>query len=127
MPNLLDLMSPEDRETVAKWKVERQQTARAKEIPPGLLLCAKLGYYYGWEAVVDFRRGYHLGLDDFGNWTRLGFTPEDAEALVDAAERVHYRLKLHEGRINAANSVSSTDKDWANSNAAWVNRLAKEV
>lgn len=127
MANLLDIMRPEDRQKVAKWARERRERAKRANIPSGLQLCAKLGYFYGWEAVVDFRRGYHLGLDGHGHWKRLRFSLEDAHALVNAAERLHYQLKLNEGRIHAANSVSAADKNWAKQNAEWVNRLREEI
>lgn len=127
MPNLYDLMTPQDRETMKKWAKERLQPKHPQEIPTPLYICAQLGYYYGWEAVVDYRRGYHIGIDKDGKLKRYSFQLEEAVGLIKAAEKVHYRLSLDGGRIHAANQVSSRDAEFAKRNAAYVSSLEKEV
>lgn len=127
MPNLLDLMTPEDRETVKQWTVEKRNPKHKTDIPTPLFICAQLGYYYGWGAVVDFKRGYHIGYDKDGKIKRYTFSLEEAVGLIKAAEKVNYRIKLDEGKINAAANVSSHDKKYANNNKDYVNRIAKEV
>lgn len=126
MPNLLDLMTEEDRQLVKKWAVERKTPKHKQDIPMPLFLAAQLGYYYGWDAVVDYRRGYHIGIEA-GIPKRYAFTFEDAVALVKAAEKLHYLLKLDEGRIHAATQVSSGDKKYAKANAEYVNQIVKSV
>lgn len=137
MPNLLDLMTEEDRVLVKKWAIERKNPKYKQDIPMPLYICAQLGYYYGWDAVMDYRRGYSIGYepikDKEGNSTnqlqmvRYAFELEDAVGLIKAAEKVHYRLALDNGRIDAATSVSSNDKKYARANAEYVNRIAKNV
>lgn len=127
MRNLLDLMTPEDRETVKKWAEEKKNPKHKTDIPAPLFICAQLGYYYGWGAVVDFKRGYHIGYDEKGNIKRYAFGLEEAVGLIKAAEKVNYRIKLDEGKINAAANVSSHDKKYASRNKDYVNELAKTV
>lgn len=127
MPNLLDLMTDEDKAWVKQRTVERSQPKYKQDIPMPLFLCAQLGYYYGWEAVVDFRLGYHVGYDAKGQIKRYAFGLEDAVGLIEAARKVHYRLKMDEGRIHAANNLSTNDKKFAKANAEYVNQIAKKV
>lgn len=137
MPNLLDLMTVEDRATVRRWAEERKTPKYKQDIPVPLYVCAQLGYYYGWAAVMDYRRGYSIGyepeLDEHKNPTgnlkmvRYAFELEDAVGLIKAAEKVHYKLALDNGRIDAATNVSSNDKKYAKANAEYVNRIAKNV
>ena len=127
MPNLLDLMTPEDRKTVEGWAVDRLNPQHKQDIPPYFYLCAQLGYYYGWQAVVDFKRNYHSGIDSKGNLTRLAFVLEEAVALVKAAEKLHYRLNIDSGKINAATTLSTNDKSYAKHNAEYVNKLQDEA
>lgn len=127
MPNLMDLMTDEDRQTVKRWAEERKHPKYKTDIPHAYYTFAQLGYYYGWEAVVDARRGYHIGVDDEGKITRLAFEYEDAVALIKAAEKVHYRLKLDEGDINAVKHFSSYDKQYNRKKCEYVNKLAEKV
>lgn len=127
MPNLLDLMTPEDRETVKKWAEEKKNPRYKTDIPTPLFICAQLGYYYGWGAVVDYKRGYHVGYNEKGEIKRYAFGLEEAVGLIKAAEKVNYRIKLDEGKINAAAHVSSYDKNYAKHNADYVNDIAKKV
>lgn len=137
MPNLLDLMTEEDRQTVKQWTAERKSPKYKQDIPVPLYICAQLGYYYGWNAVLDYRRGYSIGyepeLDEKEHPTgklqmvRYAFELEDAVGLIKAAEKLHYRLALDNGRINAASNVSSQDKKYAKSNKDYVNTIAKAI
>lgn len=127
MPNLLDLMSAEDRQTMKKWAAEKRDSKYKRDIPPELYLAGQLGHYYGWQAVVDYMRGYMEGVDEDGRHTKLAFSFEQAVALVKAAEKVRYRIILDEGRIYAANSISVYDKKFAKSNTEYVNNIATKV
>jgi len=127
MPNLYDLMTPQDRETMKRWADERRNPKHPQEIPTPLYICAQLGYYYGWEAVVDYRRGYHIGVDKDGKLKRYSFQLEEAIGLIKAAEKVHYRLSLDNGRIVAANQVSSRDTGFAKRNAAYVSQIEERA
>lgn len=128
MASLYDIMTPEDRAKMEEWAKERLRPKYRQDIPTGLFLCAQLGYYYGWDAVVDFRRGYHIGVKhDSGNYVKIPFTYEEAVGLVEAAKKVHYRLKLDEGSIVAANNASCVDSKNANKKIEAVNKLAEEA
>lgn len=127
MPNLLDLMTEEDKATVKRWAEERKNPKYKTDIPHPYYTMAQLGYYYGWEAVVDARRGYHVGVDKNGKLIRLAFELEEAIALIKAAEKVHYKLKLDEGHINAAKHFSTYDKEYSKKQAEYVNKIADSV
>lgn len=127
MADLFSLLTPEEQERTKKWAKARESSEYERAIPPKLYLAAQLGYYYGWQAVVDFRRGYHEGIDAKGNKTRISFTYEEAVAFVEAASKVHYRQLLDNGKINAATSVSSHDPTYAGKNAAYVNKVARSA
>lgn len=123
MADLFSLLSPEDQQKTREWAAKRRQTKYNRDIPPELYLAAQLGYYYGWQAVVDFRRGYHIGIDVSGKKTKLSFTFAEASAFVEAAQKVHYRQMMDASKSNAAATVSSYDKEYAANNAAYVNEL----
>lgn len=127
MPSLIDMMSPEDQDTVKRWAKARKESRYKRDIPYQLYLAAELGYYYGWQAVVDFRRGYQAGIDKNGKTVRLSFEYEDAVGLVEAAKKVHYRQMMDSGRVNASTIGSSFDKDYSKNNCDYVNRLAEEA
>lgn len=120
------MMSAEDRQTMKKWATERRDSKYKRDIPPELYVAGQLGHYYGWQAVVDFLRGYMEGIDSDGAHSKLAFSFEQAVALVKAAEKVRYRIILDEGRIYAATNASTYDKKFAKDNAEYVNELASK-
>ncbi len=127
MSNLLDFMSQEDREMVNQWAEQRRVSKYKRDIPTDLYLAAQLGYYYGWQAVVDFRRNYTEGIDKDGKRTRHAFGFVEASALVKAAEKVRYRTMMDEGKVYAATNVSSYDREYAQKNAEYVTSLSREA
>lgn len=137
MPSLLDLMTEDDKAWVSKLTAERLNPRYKQDVPMPFYVAAQLGYYYGWQAVMDFRRGYSVGYEPEVNErliptgrlkkVLLSFTLEDASALIKAAEKVHYSIKLDEGRINAATNVSSQDRKYAKKNAEYVNEIAAAI
>lgn len=137
MPNLLDLMTPEDRAIVQTWTEKRQNPQYKQDIPTPLYICAQLGYYYGWQAVMDYRRGYSIGYEPVVNKAgqptgklqkvRLAFTLEEAVGLIEAARKVHYRLKLDEGKVFAANNASCYDPKNANRTIKEVSDFARKL
>ena len=127
MTDLFALLTPEEQAKTKAWVKRRETSEHEQEIPPKLFLAAQLGYYYGWQAVVDFRRGYHEGLDSKGNKTRIAFVYEEAVAFVEAARKVHYRQLLDNGKIQAATNVSSSSREYSDRNAEDVNNMARWV
>lgn len=126
MADLFSLLSPEDQAKTKAWARKRLEAKYKRDIPPDLYLAAQLGFYYGWEAVVDFRRGYHEGIDPKGNLIRHPFTFIEASAFVEAAEKVHYRQMLDQSRSTAAAQVSSNDPNYAQQNAKYINGIAEK-
>lgn len=137
MPNLLDLMTDDDKALVKTWAEQRQNPKHKQDIPTPLYICAQLGYYYGWDAVNDYRRGYSIGyepvLDENDQPTnelrmvRYAFTLQEAVGLIEAARKVHYRLKLDEGKVFAANNASCQDIKNANRTIKEVSEFAKRL
>lgn len=133
MNNLMDLMKPEDRATMERWVEERKHPKHKQEIPIPFFICAQLGYYYGWQAVVDYRRGYSIGYEEDGSLTgclkkvRNAFELQDAVALIEAARKVHYLAKLDEGKITAANIASCQDRKNANTTIQQVQEFVNKL
>lgn len=88
--NLLDMMTEADRALVASWAEDRKHPRYKQDIPVPYYVCAQLGHYYGWQAVVDLRRGHHIGITSKGERIRIPFSFEDAVALIEAAQKVEY-------------------------------------
>lgn len=88
--NLLDMMSEDDKLIVQNWAVEKLRPKYPQDIPIPYYTLAELGRYFGWEAVVDLKRGYHIGIKQDGTAERVRFTFEEATALIKAAEKVEY-------------------------------------
>lgn len=127
MADLFDLLSPEDQAKTKAWAAKRRESKYKRDIPSELYVAAQLGYYYGWDALVDFRRGYHIGVNQNGKLVRLGFSFEEAVAFVEAAEKVHYRQMLDGSKANAATINSSNNKNYADRNADYINNIAEKV
>ena len=67
MANLLDLMTPEDREAVEvafKKRMSGDNTFRKGKVSRVAYLLAELGMLYGWEAIVAAKRGYIETFDE---------------------------------------------------------------
>ena len=74
MANLLDLMTPEDREAVEvafKKRMSGDNTFRKGKVSRVAYLLAELGMLYGWEAIVAAKRGYIETFDDYVNYARI--------------------------------------------------------
>lgn len=123
MADLFLLLSPEDKGKMEQWSAKQKENKYKQDIPQRLYIAAQLGYYYGWPAVVDFRRGYHEAIDNEGNRTQLAFTLDEAIAFIKAAEKVHYRQMVDQSRTIAATQVSSNDQTYADRNADYVNEV----
>lgn len=113
MKRLQDILSNDDKAKVARWADERRNPKYDTEIPPEFYVAGQLGYYYGWQAVESFMRGYYFGVDDAGNTIQLEFSFETAVALIKAAEKVKYRQIVDEGRIHAReNRLNFSSNDY---------------
>ena len=107
MANLIDLISQEDREKVARWKQERFSPKYETEVPPEIYTIAEMGYYFGWGAVEACLRGYYETVNDAGRKTRVSLTPELMIALCKGAKKVWYRKILEDGEVGMSAHIAS--------------------
>lgn len=127
MSSFYEQLSQEDKRIVDGW-VEKATTSQYKrDIPYELYIKAQLGYFYGWQAIVAFARGYEIGLDEKGNYIKLPYTLADAVADVKAAEKVHYRYSMENADFNAISNVSIQNADYGKAVANWANEKRKEL
>lgn len=127
MSSFYETLSQEDKATVDSWAEKARASRFKRDIPPELYMAAKLGYYYGWEALVAFKRGYILGLDDNGSEIKIPYTFEDAVADVRAGEKVRYRMQLDQADLDACATMSAHNKEYAESAISWANKIRKEI
>lgn len=78
--NLLDMMKPEEvRMMKDAYEKRMRGDSRYKSAPvsPVVYMLAELGFYFGWQAIVDAKRGFTEGnipltLDEISELTRAG-------------------------------------------------------
>lgn len=90
--NLLDLMTEQDKATIKRWTNEKLHPKYPQDIPIPYYTLAELGHYFGWQAVVDLKRGYHTGINQKGEPERVRFTFEEANAMIKAAQKFNYNI-----------------------------------
>ena len=122
-----DQLSEEDKAKVRSWAESAKNPKHDGDIPPELIIAAKLGFYYGWQARVAFARGYEIGIDDDGKFVKLPYDFEHAVADVKAAEKVHYRNLIDSADFIASANISSKSRDYARSAVDYSNKIRKEV
>lgn len=116
--SFLDKMPAEQRkkyEERAKKRIEKQQAQKGLSVPPEFYDASVLGYYYGWEAIMAYRRGYTIvpktdeDLDNdlmeakrtgkdpkyVSKYKREMLTSTEAILLMEGADKVWYK-KLSE-------------------------------
>lgn len=85
MPNLLDLMTSDDRQKMLE-RYERRMTpdpSRGQhEVSPEIYITSELGYYYGWDAVMALRENQ--------------MSLEEVFAFVEGAKKVRYAKMIEE-------------------------------
>lgn len=111
MPNLLDLMSEEDRQLMISLADKRKRNGgfATVSVSPEAYLVAELGYYYGWSAIESVKRGFVETFDDNGNKRKIILSMDEVQLLVEAARKVWYNKLIEMGRSTqvAAASVMS--------------------
>lgn len=126
MAGLFEQLNDEDKAKVRSWSRNAQSSRHERDIPPELFIGAKLGFYYGWQALIAFKLGYITTIDDEGKPTKIPYTFDDAVADVRSAEKVNYRNLIDSGDIIASANVASRDKNWAKKTIEYTNKLRKE-
>ena len=114
MPNLLDLMSEDDRkksiDAYKKRMAGDKSYRRGQKISPEAFLVAELGYYYGWGAIEAVKRGYVEKTDEFGKAKHIQLTMEEVCTLVEAARKVWYSKLLDSTRGTMVATGSALSK-----------------
>lgn len=126
MAGLFEQLSDEDKAKVRSWSRNAQSSRHERDIPPELFIGAKLGFYYGWQALIAFKLGYITTIDDEGKPQKIPYTFDDAVADVRSAEKVNYRNLIDSGDIIASANVASRDRGWATKTLEYTNKLRKE-
>ena len=99
--NLLEQMSPEERDKMKdafKKRMAGDGTYKREKIPPQIYLLAEAGVYFGWQAIVDARRGYTEATDDNGNIVKIPLTMEEFNGLVMAGKKFRYSDYINQAR-----------------------------
>ena len=115
MANLLDLMTPEDREAVEvvfKKRMSGDNTFRKGKVSRVAYLLAELGMLYGWEAIVAAKRGYIETFDEHtGKKQKMPLSMEELSALVDAGQKVKHSDYVNYARIVCVGTGSAFSKN----------------
>lgn len=117
MINLLDLMTPEDREQ-AQTAYERRMAGdgayKKTKVSPAAFLLAEAGMLFGWPAIEAMKRGYVESFDEKdGKRRKIPLTLEELSALVDAGRKIKYSDFINQARGTqvATGSVLSKHPD----------------
>lgn len=115
MPNLLDLMSAEERARAIAKGAKRLAKKKGADVSPEMYVVAEFGYYFGFEGVLAIKRGYIESLDEEGNVIYEPFTLDEVLALLDAAKKVWYTKLIESSHgnmvsTNAAHSKSPSQR-----------------
>lgn len=108
--NLLEMMTTEEQEKMKaafKKRMAGDGTYKKNKIPPLIYLLAEAGVYFGWQAIVDAKRGYTEAKDDEGNLVKIPLTMEEFNGLVMAGRKFRYSDYINQARGTRAGVVSS--------------------
>lgn len=100
MPNLLDLMTDEEREQVSKAQAKTVEVSRPEYV------IAKFGCYYGWQAVEAVKRGYVQKGEE-----KIMLTFDEVATLVEAGDKIHAQKMIDLGRAVRAGVASAMAKN----------------
>lgn len=131
MAGFFEQLSDEDKQIVRSWSKTAKNSQHSRDIPAELFIGAKLGYYYGWQALIAFKLGYII-VEDINEknekvYIKAPYTFDDAVADVRSAEKVNYRVLVDNGDIIASANVASRDKDWTRKTIEYTNKIRKEM
>lgn len=102
MPNLLDLMAEEDRQSVIRLRKHRSSTAQKGQTGATNLMIAKLGYYYGWSAIESVKRGYVQKGDK-----TIALGMPEVKMLVEMGDKVYAQNMIDMGQAICAGVASA--------------------
>lgn len=101
MANLLDLMSPEDKQRAIEAFEQRMHGNsgyRKTKVSPVAFLLAEVGMFFGWGAIEAAKRGYVTAYRDDGSIAKIPLTMEELSALADAGRKISYSNLLNQAR-----------------------------
>lgn len=99
--NLLDLMTPGEQAKMKDAFNKRMAgdgSYKREKIPPQVYLLAEAGIYFGWQAIVDAKRGYTEAEDENGKKIRIPLTMEEFNGLVMAGRKFRYSDYINQAR-----------------------------
>lgn len=108
--NILDLMTPEEQakmRTAFQKRMAGDGTYKKDKIPPLIYLLAEAGVYFGWQAIVDAKRGYTEARDEDGKLVKIPLTMEEFNGLVMAGRKFRYSDYINQARGTRAGVSSS--------------------
>lgn len=119
MPNLLDLMSPEDRQKAIERGKRRLEKNSQKNgsVSPEIYIISEFGYYFGWAGIEAIKRGYIESRNDKGEIRKTPFTLEEVMVLLEGARKVWYSKLIETGHTNlVANGAAQAKSPGASFN-----------
>lgn len=99
--NLLEMMTPKEREkmkTAFEKRMAGDGSYKRDKIPPMVYLLAEAGVYFGWQAIVDAKRGYTEATDEDGNEIKIPLTMDEFNGLVMAGRKFRYSDYINQAR-----------------------------
>lgn len=101
MSNLLDLMTPDDKQKALdafKQRMRGDNSYRKTKVSPAAFLLAEVGMFFGWGAIEAAKRGYVTAHRDDGSLMKIPLTMEELSALADAGRKISYSNLLNQSR-----------------------------
>lgn len=114
--NILDLMTDDERASIKEAYNGRMSGnnsyRKGIKIPPEIYLLSELGYYFGWGAIQDAKRGYVEDFDEAtGKRRKIPLTLEEVNILVEGARKVWYSKIIDNARATQAGAGSVMAKN----------------
>ncbi len=120
--SLLDMMSEKDRQAALK-NYERRMAGETpdhrQKSAPSVKLAAEAGIMFGWQAVVDIKRGYTEG--------GIPLTLEEVSAIVDAGRKVQYSQEINAARGHQIAIGAALAKNKTKSRQAFETGFEREL
>lgn len=131
--NLLEMMTPEEQAKMKdafKKRMSGDGNYKRETIPPMIYMLAEAGYYFGWQAIVDAKRGYTEATDDDGNEIKIPLTMDEFNGLVMAGRKIRYSDYVNQARGTQFSVGSLMQKSKSKAQQVWndgVDALRKET
>lgn len=97
MPNLLDLLPPEEKAKAierGKRRYAHNEARKGMKISPEIYSISEFGYYYGWQAILAVRSNE--------------ITLDEMNALLEGARKVWYSKLVEQGGVTSISNSFKT-------------------